>query len=249
MLTIPTGGDGLPDGLQAFLFEKDSEGYIARDLSKLRVSLGPYNESYWAYDGSKSQWNNLPAGLLEALEARRKPGGGWTASPRIVALGANDNFVLITDKNGYSWNLSSYQDLRQIAGSLCERKADGASMIQTIYLNPYRLQCGVLQVKNGSAFSWNLPPHSDTDEAFKTIAKAIEDETLAIARQRLQELELERAMEARLRSQQAELLLAEQMASLRMLEAHTANKMAMNTAFKINMMNIMSNFYSNIGDL
>ena len=104
----------LPQTLQKWLLEKDASGNAQRNLQKLKISLGPYNESYFATDGTSTRWLNLPTGLGQALENRRKPGGGWTAEPRLVALGTMSNYIMITDNNGGNWSLPNYKELDAI---------------------------------------------------------------------------------------------------------------------------------------
>lgn len=188
--------------------------------------------------------------MNDAIEARIKPGGGWTATPRIVALGLNGNYFFVTDRGGYSWKLSSYPKLNKFMEELKEGNTDWVSTIQNVYVSPYRLQCAAVQRQNGSTVGWNFPPHAN--KSFKEIAKAMKEDMEAKQKEdeeekaNLQIQQQQAATIAQLRLKQAELQLAEQKAALRILEEYNSNMMAMNTAFNINMINMMSNFYSNL---
>jgi len=117
------GCNGLPQTLEKWLFEKDASGNAQRNLEKLKISLGPYNESYFATDGTSTRWLNLPTGLAKALESRRKPGGGWKAEPRLVALGTMNNYIMITDQNDGNRSLPNYKELDAIIDVI--RKMEG----------------------------------------------------------------------------------------------------------------------------
>lgn len=133
---------------------------------------------------------------------------------------------------------------------LKEGNTDWVSTIQNVYVSPYRLQCAAVQRQNGSTVGWNFPPHAN--KSFKEIAKAMKEDMEAKQKEdeeekaNLQIQQQQAATIAQLRLKQAELQLAEQKAALRILEEYNSNMMAMNTAFNINMINMMSNFYSNL---
>jgi hypothetical protein len=112
---------GMPADLKSWLYEKNGSGGLARNLPSLRVSLGPNNDSYFAHDGSSYQWHNLPPLLESAIESRITPKTGlWIARPRIVSIGAINNFVLITAGNGGSWQLGGYPELEKLIQKLSE---------------------------------------------------------------------------------------------------------------------------------
>ena len=191
--------------LKEFLFEKDASGVCIRKFPTLRVTLGPYNKSYWADDGASFRWNNLPSTLHTHLKGLQTSSGNWTDAPRIVALGANDNFVLVTEGHGGLWSLPHYRELDSILDSLRDMKGSGSgfSLIHRLVLNPYRLQCGVLQAQNGTVFGIGLPPH--TQEAFQSIEESIREDTLAKIRREFEDAQKLREAEetlARLRVMQ-----------------------------------------------
>lgn len=104
---------GLPPDLEAWIEQKDARGYMTRNIANLRLALGPNNASFFVTDGKDYFWRNLPAAFNQALEARRKKGGGFTSAPRIVALGIGGNYVMIDSGNGGSWILSKYPALEK----------------------------------------------------------------------------------------------------------------------------------------
>jgi hypothetical protein len=93
------------------------------------VALGPYNESYFVTDGSASQWLKLPSELQKAIQGYRKPGGGWLDAPRLVALGAHGNYLLVTEQNAANWKLEHYRALQYIIQTL-GKEANGLSIIK-----------------------------------------------------------------------------------------------------------------------
>lgn len=96
-----------------WLTEEDSKGYLVRDLPNLQVALGPDNNSYFATDGKRTCWHNLPASLDKAIDDLRNPNGSFHTNPRVVALGLDENYIMISDKNGGSWQLSKYPNLEK----------------------------------------------------------------------------------------------------------------------------------------
>jgi hypothetical protein len=148
----------LPLELQEFLYARNAQQRFIRNLPRVRCSLGPYNSSFLAHDGSAYQWMNLPASLLFALQKRIKD-GTWIDRPRIVELGANDNFILITEKHATIWNLENYK----ILSSLLEVQAKqerGIFEIHYVTLHTYRFGGFVMQLQNGIVRYDSLPPHS-----------------------------------------------------------------------------------------
>lgn len=93
------------------------------------MTLGAYNESYFVTDGSASQWLNLPPGLAKAIEGYRKPGGGWLDAPRLVALGAHGDYLLVTKQNAANWSLGHYRSLRYCIQTLGKEQG-GLSIIK-----------------------------------------------------------------------------------------------------------------------
>ncbi|EUC48629.1 hypothetical protein COCMIDRAFT_76200, partial [Bipolaris oryzae ATCC 44560] len=140
----------LPDELLSFIHAPN------RHVPQLRCYLGPYNSSFFTHDSSSYLWQNLPPTLLSALEANIK-NGKWRDRPRIVALGADGNFVFITEKNTAVWDLACYPSLV----SFLQEKSDKAAIaeVKSVTLHPHRYACFLLLLKNGTLLSGNVPPH------------------------------------------------------------------------------------------
>jgi hypothetical protein len=117
---------GLPLELKSWLLEKNSDGPV-RDFPNLRITLGPNNKSWYATDGKSWKWKNLPAGLSTALSDRMKD-GQWTIEPRLVCLGANDNYLMITEAHGGAWLLTGYPELDQMVDAFKESES-GLSIV------------------------------------------------------------------------------------------------------------------------
>jgi len=100
----------IPTSLKAFLFETKS-GSLVRNLNALRISFGTSTGSFYASDGCSWRWDNLPPPLQSALLARRGFGGTWRDPPRLVSLGADGDFILLTVGNGYTMRLTKYPEL------------------------------------------------------------------------------------------------------------------------------------------
>ncbi|CAA9961745.1 hypothetical protein PTMSG1_05122 [Pyrenophora teres f. maculata] len=137
---------GLPPELIEFLYNRN------RDVPNIRCTLGPYNASFFVHDKTSYLWNNLPEPLVAALKNNIRD-GNWTDRPRLVALGAGDNFLLVTEKNAAVWDLRHYKSVL----TLIRQKT--AADIQNFVLHPYRYQCFISQSKGGRLFSENVPPH------------------------------------------------------------------------------------------
>ncbi|KAF2704310.1 hypothetical protein K504DRAFT_473522 [Pleomassaria siparia CBS 279.74] len=157
-----SGGDhidshGLPPELDAFLYATTPDNILLRNIPRLRLTLGPYNDSFFAHDSSAYQWMNLPPSLLSALQARIT-GSAWHDKPRIVALGADDNFILITSANAAVWTLSNYRTMNTMLDFSHTRPRD-MQEIHHITLHAHRYQCFITQSSNGSLIFDNLPPH------------------------------------------------------------------------------------------
>ena len=172
------GDDGLPESLRKWLYKKDDSGNYARDFPKIRVTMGPYNQSFFATDGSSSWWLNLPEGLKDAIKKRRSNDGTgpFTDMPRLVALGVDGDYFMLTEKHAASWRLSGYRGLRELIDQIKDSDA-GLSNLENLHLHPYRLQTCIVQNKYGDVGGENLPPH--TEEAFSKIKTAIADDILA----------------------------------------------------------------------
>jgi hypothetical protein len=148
----------LPLELQEFLYARNNQRRLVRNIANIRCSLGPYNSSFFAHDGSAYRWMNLPTTLVSALQARIKD-GNWIDRPRLAALGANDNFVLITEKHAAIWDLENYKTTSNLL-NFSTTQERGISEIHSITLHAYRFGSFVTQARNGTLIHENLPPHS-----------------------------------------------------------------------------------------
>lgn len=101
---------------------------------------------------------NLPPRLLDALQSRIKD-GAWTEKPRTVALGVDENFLLVTKNHAAVWDLRHYKSLSQML-AYSRTQANGIKEIQSVALHPYRYQSFVAQSRNGTLIFENLPDGS-----------------------------------------------------------------------------------------
>ena len=170
------GHKGLPATLATWLDEKDKKGFLIRDPVNLRISLGPNNSSYWAYDGKSSLWWNLPSDLSTAIDKLRKKGGGWTIAPRIVALGVQGSFVMINSRHGCLRNIESHYPQLHSELDTLSGKFD---QIHHISLDQHDPANFVLTLTNGSA-GWQIP--DEMDEALAKIVNSIPKGAPAAAR-------------------------------------------------------------------
>lgn len=100
---------------------------------------------------------SLPPRLLSALQSRTKD-GNWLDKPRIVALGADSNFLLITENHAAVWDLGSYNTISSML-EFSRSQERGIAEVHDITLHPYRYHCFVAQSRNGTLLYENLPPH------------------------------------------------------------------------------------------
>jgi len=149
---------GLPPELSEFLHTRDAQQRYVRHVPAIQCSFGPYNESFFAHDGTSYRWMNLPGKLLSALQSRIVD-GNWTDSPRLVELGADHDFVLITGNHALIWNLDHYKALSNLLTAAVPRK-DGIMDIQSVALHAYRFGSFVIHVQNGTITHENVPQHS-----------------------------------------------------------------------------------------
>lgn len=101
---------------------------------------------------------NLPAALLSALEARIR-NGAWTDKPRIVALGADNDFLLITKKHAAVWHLTHYRMLSQML-EFSRGQERGIEEVTCVVMHPYRYQCFMALSRNGTLLVENVPQHA-----------------------------------------------------------------------------------------
>jgi len=140
-----------------FLYAKDEKDQLVRTLSSLRLTLGPYNTSFFVTDGSACLWMNLPPLLLSALQSRIK-NGNWIDKPRMVALGADQNFLLVTQKHAAVWDLGNYATISKML-EFSKTQPSGIEEMHCITLHAYRYHCFIAQSRNGTILYENIPPH------------------------------------------------------------------------------------------
>lgn len=100
---------------------------------------------------------SIPDGLLQALQSRIR-NGSWIDKPRVVALGADDDFLLITERNVVIWDLENYKTVSDML-ELARTQDCGIADVHDIVLHAYRYECYVAQSKTGALLHMNLPPH------------------------------------------------------------------------------------------
>jgi hypothetical protein len=101
---------------------------------------------------------SLPPRLLRKLESRIE-NDEWTDKPRIVALGADENFLLITEKHAAVWDLPQYHTLSQML-EYSRTQDHGIEEVVSVVLHPYRYHGFVAHSKNGTLLYENLPQWS-----------------------------------------------------------------------------------------
>ena len=97
------------EDLKSWLFENDNRGSLVRNLAKLRVSLGPTVDRFWATDGGSAKWSNLPQSLQTRLNSMIE-NGSWVEVPSQIVLGAGDDYIL-RSPSSVSWVLENYPNL------------------------------------------------------------------------------------------------------------------------------------------
>ncbi|OCK87380.1 uncharacterized protein K441DRAFT_358351 [Cenococcum geophilum 1.58] len=153
----------IPTSLEAFLYETKF-GSLVRNLNTLRVSFGTPTGSFYATDGSSWRWDNLPPPLQAALLVRRGFKGAWRDPPRLVSLGADGDFILLTVGNGYTMRLTKYPELDVTFDEYIKTVGKGRAFnwIHNLTLNAYVPDSYILQCSNGKVFLNNLPPNSSS---------------------------------------------------------------------------------------
>ncbi|KAF4625148.1 hypothetical protein G7Y89_g13024 [Cudoniella acicularis] len=123
--------DDLPPKLEAWLFDPISGAHL-RDVGSLQVTLGEY-DSFFAMDKNGFRWDGLPPGLEEWIQAGFRPAGaeGLAEMPRLVALGKDREFVLVTSNGTLRTECSS-----QLRASLLELSGSVAT-ITFMAINAY----------------------------------------------------------------------------------------------------------------
>jgi len=200
----------LPQALRTWLLEEDSSGVPVRELEKLKVSLGPFNTSFFATDGTSWRWENLPAVLQKALNDRLGSNGRWlnqADKPRMVVLGAHDTYVLINHGGGGQWELDDYKALDEVIRTLAKRE-DRFDLIENLVLDQHRLNAFVMQLRDGILLcSTAVIPHAQ--DALQTMKQTIKDDALAAQKRELESKLAQLQLATRLQKMQNELLVLE----------------------------------------
>ncbi|PVH98094.1 hypothetical protein DM02DRAFT_616039 [Periconia macrospinosa] len=147
----------LPDELTTFLLATSPQGTLLRSIPNIRLTLGPYSTSFYVTDAASYLWMNLPPLLLTALQDRIR-NGTWLDKPRLVCLGADANFLLLTEKHAAVWDLSNYAVLgRMIEYSRTQER--GIEEVKNVAMHAYRYQCFVAESWVGVLLYDCVPPH------------------------------------------------------------------------------------------
>ncbi|KAF2786909.1 hypothetical protein K505DRAFT_288884, partial [Melanomma pulvis-pyrius CBS 109.77] len=147
----------LPQELTHFLHATSPHNTPLRTIPSIRLTLGPYNTSFFAHDGSSYLWLNLPPRLLAALQSRIT-NNTWHDRPRIVALGCADDFVLVTAAHAAVWQLAHFRALDAMLGRAVARRG-GVAEMRDVVLHAYRYQCFIARGADGALVFENLPEH------------------------------------------------------------------------------------------
>ncbi|PSN69507.1 hypothetical protein BS50DRAFT_572632 [Corynespora cassiicola Philippines] len=182
------GGDhiesqGLPQELTTFLYAKNAQNVLVRNIPEIRLTLGPYNASFFVHDAAAYLWMNLPPALLTAIQSRIQ-NGAWADKPRIVALGADDNFLLVTQRNAAVWDLEHYATLEAMI-EFSRTQEHGIEEVGEVVLHAYRYQCFVALSRNGTLLAENLPLHEV--QGLDAMREAIVEEAREAAERRVRD--------------------------------------------------------------
>ncbi|KAH9876993.1 hypothetical protein IAQ61_002354 [Plenodomus lingam] len=148
----------LPPELTTFLYDQSARGQWTRNVPNIQCVLGPYNDSWFVHDGIAYSWMNLPPKLLAALQTKIED-GNWTDRPRILALGANSNFILVTEKHNAIWELPQYRSLSTLLSS-AQSKHNGVAEMHRLIIHPYRFEAFIIHLQSGLLRYANLPSPS-----------------------------------------------------------------------------------------
>jgi hypothetical protein len=143
----------------------------------------------------------LPHPLVTAITSRIKH-GGWVDRPRIVALGADSNFLLLTEKNAAVWDLNRYHMLGRML-EYSQSQDRGIEELDAVVLHPFRYQCFIAKSRNGMVISGNIPLHEMGD--LEAVMEIIKRDAEAKAEREGVEAEKARNVGGRRLSQQATL--------------------------------------------
>ncbi|CAK7207213.1 hypothetical protein SEUCBS139899_010022 [Sporothrix eucalyptigena] len=174
------GQDGcLPTALEAWLDEKNAKGNLVRDVPNIRLALGPNNRSFFVSDGKNCFWQNLPAPLDKAIEARRKNGGGFTRAPRIVALGISGNYVLIDDGDVHSFILHKYPALEKQFKEMCAANGNQPGALRDIAYVSLDVFDGVnfVATTHNGEYTGEVPNGGEVEESFQFVLNTLPKRT------------------------------------------------------------------------
>jgi hypothetical protein len=169
---------GLPTELTNFLLARNPQRQLTRNIPQLRGTLGPSTASFFVHDTAAYLWMDIPPALLSALESRIK-NGGWTDPPRIVALGADAAFLLVTAQHAATWDLDAYPGLTAKLNH-SRTQAHGLADLHNVILHAYRYNAFITQTKTGSLMHENPPPHALS--AMESMAEPMKQDSKFAAR-------------------------------------------------------------------
>lgn len=82
--------------------------------------------------------------------------GRWIDRPRLVALGSDANFALLTEKNAAVWQLNQYHSVSKRLATIRTQRFE-ISKIHQVALHPYRFQGSIVHLSSGKLIADNLP--------------------------------------------------------------------------------------------
>ncbi|KAM5520405.1 hypothetical protein FOXYSP1_18829 [Fusarium oxysporum f. sp. phaseoli] len=172
-------------GLAEYLLNRNPQTGYTRDLRHLEVSFGGREGSYWATDGQTSIYRELPEKLEQDLGMLQTESGVWRDSPRFVALGAKENYVLATRCGAFSSQLGSYPQVFHTLNGVASAPA-GVGVIGGIYLS-YFEGSSVVQWTDGSLCGFHLSPEATRDIAQINHQARFAQATYCMAREQLEQ--------------------------------------------------------------
>ncbi|KAI9679592.1 MAG: hypothetical protein M1829_001554 [Trizodia sp. TS-e1964] len=162
--------NSIPSALRDWLYAKDVQGAFVRAFSRLAVSLGPGNGSFWATDGTSYKWKNLPAGLQKAVDGLLT-NGVWSDNPRCTKY---------TEVNWVFWRLNNYKELDGLFDMF--NKQSKLSLIHKFSLSPHQADACALLLETGT-LAWEGTPAS-AKEGLDNMEKAFKEDVAEADRAR-----------------------------------------------------------------
>jgi len=92
-------GPGVPAAFRQWLVDP-ATGAIRRS-KHTRVAFGP-DGSFFAWDVDSMRWSNVPPDFEETIQSWISPSGWLHGPPRIVALGVNKSFFILSEYGAFA---------------------------------------------------------------------------------------------------------------------------------------------------